>query len=128
MCGKKLIFETTLGRNIMGEKYFYLTEKIDSATGRFNGAVEGKLLIILDETSTFIGDHEKNNILKSFTTQEFMNIERKNTSLGLTEFFCSIDVSDYKCSVFDSKTLTNLKEMSKSVFEHSWTFLMEQVL
>ena len=45
--------------------------------GRFNSALEGKLFAILDETATFIGNHEVNNLLKSFATPLFINIERK---------------------------------------------------
>ena len=35
------------------------------------------MFVILDETNTFIGNHEVNNLLKSFATQVTINIERK---------------------------------------------------
>ena len=75
--GKNLMFETLFGRTILGDDYFTISEKLDLFLGRFNSALEGKLFAILDETSTFIGNHEVNNHLKSFATQLFINIERK---------------------------------------------------
>ena len=75
--GKNLMFETLLGRTILGDDYFTISEKLDLFLGRFNAALESKLFAILDETSTFIGNHEVNNLLKSFATQLFINIERK---------------------------------------------------
>ena len=75
--GKNLMFETLLGRTILGDDYFTISEKLDLFLGRFNSALEGKLFAILDETSTFIGNHEVNNLLKSFATQLFINIKRK---------------------------------------------------
>jgi hypothetical protein len=74
---KNLMFETLLGRTILGDDYFTISEKLDLFLGRFNSALEGKLFAILDETATFIGNHEVNNLLKSFATQLFINIERK---------------------------------------------------
>ena len=75
--GKNLIFEQLLGDMILGDEYSICTEKIDLAVGRFNSILESKTFLILDETSTFIGDHHVNNLLKSLATQKKINIERK---------------------------------------------------
>ena len=48
------MFETLLGRTILAEDYFTISEKIDLVLGRFNSALEGKLFAILNETSTCI--------------------------------------------------------------------------
>ena len=64
--GKNLMFETLLGTTILGNDYFTISEKLDLFLGRFNSALEGKLFAILDEASTFIGNHKVNNLLLTF--------------------------------------------------------------
>ena len=53
--------------------------------------------------------------------RDFDNFSLKGNFNSRTEYFNKLteygNVSNYKCSVFDSKALTNLKEMLKSVFE-----------
>ena len=188
--GKNLLFEQLLGDMILGDEYSVCTEKLDLAVGRFNSILENKTFLILDETSTFIGDHGVNNLLKSLATQKTINIEKKgmdsykvpsyinkmiftnneapiridesdrrynmydvnnkiisdfmsipdfirrdfndkkeyfskmaeyvsdnNTVLAVTRFFCSIDVRNYKPSLFKSTVKSELRDMSKTPFE-----------
>jgi hypothetical protein len=40
-----------VGKSIIGQKYFFDTEKIDLVFGRFNGLIENIILGIINETS-----------------------------------------------------------------------------
>ena len=39
------------GKNIIGEKYYFCTQEIDLVFGRFNSAIEDKILVVIDEAN-----------------------------------------------------------------------------
>ena len=71
------MFETLLGRANWDDDYFTVSEQLDLFVSIFNSALEGKLFAIGDETATFIGNHEVNNLLESFAPELFINIQHK---------------------------------------------------
>ena len=72
--GKGLILETIF--RIVGEKYIASPGTADQILGNFNGLMEGKLIVFLDEL-VWGGDKEREGALKRLVTQEYGSIERK---------------------------------------------------
>ncbi|MEK6264736.1 MAG: DUF5906 domain-containing protein [Clostridium sp.] len=66
-----------IGNDVIGSKYYISTNNFDHVTGRFNGIIEGKLLILNDETSNFGGAIASNAKFKGVVTEEWQSIERK---------------------------------------------------
>jgi Family of unknown function (DUF5906)/Primase C terminal 2 (PriCT-2) len=74
--GKGVFFDY-LGNKILGEQYYFTTEKVDTLFGKFNSVLENKILVVIDETSgkdTF----SLNENIKVAITRHTNNIERKN--------------------------------------------------
>ncbi len=63
--------------NILGTEYVTRTSKIDSLLGQFNGDVEKKMLVVLNEASGKDG-YEFKDKLKDFITQKSCVINKKN--------------------------------------------------
>ena len=73
--GKNVVLD--IFREIMGQRYFATCNNINQLTGDFNGFMEGKQMIVLDEL-TFGGDHKANNRLKNIITDDYQNVNKKN--------------------------------------------------
>ena len=73
--GKNLFWDW-VGKAIIGQKYFFDTEKIDLVFGRFNGLIENILLGIINETS---GKDTFNiiELIKGLITSDINMIEHK---------------------------------------------------
>jgi len=78
-CGKDT-FLNWFGNSILGKKYYVNTESIDSIFGRFNGLIQDKVLIVINETSgkdTF----QLSDKIKASITNELNTIEKKGYEL-----------------------------------------------
>lgn len=74
-CGKDT-FLNWFGNSILGKKYYVNTESIDLVFGRFNGLIQDKVLIVINETSgkdTF----QLSDKIKASITNEVNTIEKK---------------------------------------------------
>lgn len=74
-CGKDT-FLNWFGNAILGKKYYVNTESIDLIFGRFNGLIQDKVLIVINETSgkdTF----QLSDKIKASITNEVNTIEKK---------------------------------------------------
>ena len=61
---------------------FLIWDKIKTFVGKFNLAIEGKLLSIADECNVWIGDHGMNCLLKLLATQTTVLIKPKGLNLN----------------------------------------------
>lgn len=75
-CGKDVFFNW-FGNKILGSSYYYNTEKVDNLFGKFNCALENKILVIINETN---GKETGTicDIIKGAITAETNKIEHKN--------------------------------------------------
>ena len=77
-CGKDTIFNY-MGQNILGSKYYANEDKPELLFGRFNGMIENKLLIVINEASgkdTFkIDNNIKNAITRTSNTIEHKGLK-----------------------------------------------------
>ena len=72
----KDLFLNWFGNNILGSNYYYSTEKPELIFGKFNGVIENKILIVLNETSGKDTFQIIENI-KALITNEYNVIENK---------------------------------------------------
>ena len=75
--GKNTVFE--LMKSLMGVKYVHCDANIKNVSGDFNGLIEGKLLIMIDEVnqSEFLNYKEK---IKALSTTPVLTINKKGVS------------------------------------------------
>jgi hypothetical protein len=73
--GKDMLVDIIEG--ILGSEYVTRTSKIDSLLGQFNGDIEKKMLVVLNEASGKDG-YEFKDKLKDFITQKTCVINKKN--------------------------------------------------
>jgi hypothetical protein len=73
--GKDTFFNW-FGRSIIGSKYYFNEQKTELIFGRFNSAIENKLLIIIAETS-LKETKEITEAIKDMITREINSIEKK---------------------------------------------------
>jgi len=88
--GKNLFFEW-FGNKILGEKYFHVISNNKELYSDFNGIFEGKLLVLVEETSGK-DNHSNAGVLKSNTTKKKQVVNKK----GINQY----KVSDYTNWVF----------------------------
>ena len=62
---------------ILGRQYHATISNINQIVGDFNGFIEGKMFIVLDEL-IFGGDHKMNNRLKNIITETCQVVNKKN--------------------------------------------------
>ena len=71
---------------ILGRQYHATVSNINQIVGDFNGFVEGKMFIVLDEL-IFGGDHKMNNRLKNIITETYQVVNKKNKeAYGIDNF------------------------------------------
>lgn len=79
--GKTSFFEF-FGHNIIGKDMYSCLNDMKTVTGQFNSLITDKLLTVLDECNTFIGDHQLFNHMKTQITQELSRSEKKFKDAG----------------------------------------------
>ena len=98
---------------VMGKKYFAETCKMDKLTGRFNGAIENKLVGVLNEAAN-VGQaesHDNQERLKDMITNETVMIERK----GIDPYTIA-DRCNYICFSNNYFVIKASTEMRRFVF------------
>lgn len=77
--GKNILFYIFM-EHVIGSKLCLIVDDIDKITGRFNGALSEKLLIVLDEACNLNGSTESHKMeqkMKSITTNPKLVVEKK---------------------------------------------------
>lgn len=74
-CGKSSVLDL-IGK-IMGQSAFMSTSNTEHIFGQFNGMIEGKKLIVLEE-AFFAGDKKLVGMIKDFTTSDKTIVNKKN--------------------------------------------------
>ena len=124
-CGKDT-FLNWFGNSILGKKYYVNTESIDSIFGRFNGLIQDKVLIVINETSgkdTF----QLSDKIKASITNELNTIEKKgyelftNTNNNLLNYVYN-DINSYNLNKerligIDGTNMNFLSELSNDGFK-----------
>jgi len=72
----KTSFPTFFGKSIIGDRHYRSVGDLMRLTGKFNGAMEAKLLCIANEVS-WGGDHKASEILKSLVADGDQELEKK---------------------------------------------------
>lgn len=111
--GKSLVFEK--GLKPMAHPYCTVSARRDDIAGRFNSAMENRLIFVAEE-STFAGDHQTSSKLKSLISEGTLTVERKGlepeTCNNLVRFFfLSNDMHALKLEADDRRFL--VLEISK---------------
>jgi hypothetical protein len=76
-CGKNILIDF-IGKKVLGSELFYATSDLGKILGRFNSCIQGRKLILMNETGMSSGDwHKYNDHLKSLITEDYLKIERK---------------------------------------------------
>lgn len=73
----KNLYTNFFGGKILGNKYYVTLPRMSSATGRFNGVIENKLFVNLNEVE-LKDTIEHQGLLKAYITDETLPLERKN--------------------------------------------------
>ena len=76
-CGKNIIVDF-IGDKVLGPNLHFATSDLSKILGKFNSPLQGKKLIVMNETGMSSGDwHKFNDHLKSLITEGKVAIERK---------------------------------------------------
>jgi hypothetical protein len=75
--GKNMFWEW-IGKQVLGEKYFALSESLDVVTKQFNKGQEHLLLHVMDEIANYGGSFKSNDQLKTMITRSRITIEPKH--------------------------------------------------
>ncbi|CAJ0627398.1 2348_t:CDS:2, partial [Entrophospora sp. SA101] len=86
-CGKNIITDF-IGDKVLGPNLHYATSDLGKILGKFNSLIQGKKLVVMNETSMSSGEwHRFNGHLKSLITEGRVSIERKGLEpLRLNDF------------------------------------------
>ena len=101
--GKTTLVENLLKR-IMGLKYVYDTDDIDSIVGKFNSAIAGKFMVVLNE-ATGRDTNQVVDKIKNIITRTSVNIEYKGI-----DPFPSIDYCNYAFTTNNIKPIAITKD------------------
>jgi hypothetical protein len=85
--GKDILFDFLM--RVVGKKYCVKTERIESIVGNFNEQIEGRLLIIINETEPE-DSKSRDNQIKSLITATEMMIHQKNKDHKTIDNFARI--------------------------------------
>ncbi|RHZ80874.1 hypothetical protein Glove_131g88 [Diversispora epigaea] len=100
-CGKNIIVDF-IGDKVLGPNLYYATSDLGKILEKFNSLIQGKKLVVMNETSMSSGEwHRFNGHLKSLIMDRKMSIERK----GLD----SMDLKDYSAFMVTSNQDAPLK-------------------
>ncbi|RHZ84965.1 hypothetical protein Glove_74g167 [Diversispora epigaea] len=76
-CGKNIIVDF-IGDKVLGPNLYYATSDLGKILGKFNSLIQGKKLVVMNETSMSSGEwHRFNGHLKSLIVDPKVSIERK---------------------------------------------------
>ncbi|CAJ0642949.1 923_t:CDS:1 [Entrophospora sp. SA101] len=76
-CGKNIIIDF-IGDKVLGPKLYYATSDLGKILGKFNSLIQGKKLVVMNETGMASGEwHKFNEHLKALITEPKVSIERK---------------------------------------------------
>lgn len=111
--GKSLVFEK--GLVPMATPYATVSQRRDDISGRFNSAMENKLIFVAEETM-FSGDHQTSSKLKALIAGDHVQVERKGLEVEeyanfIRFFFLSNDLHTLKVEADDRRYL--ILEVSK---------------
>ncbi|RHZ76065.1 hypothetical protein Glove_207g24 [Diversispora epigaea] len=82
--GKNIITDF-IRKSLFGPELVFSTSDLGKILGKFNGCVQGRKLIIMNEAGMLTGEwHKSNDHLKSLITEDYITIEHK----GLEPFDC----------------------------------------
>lgn len=95
----KNLFLDWFGNNLIGEEYYLMISNNTDLYGAFNGMLEGKLLVVLEEASNK-DNHRFTDLLKAKITAETLLVNRK----GINQY----RVKDYTRFVFCSNNANPL--------------------
>ncbi|PKK57775.1 hypothetical protein RhiirC2_824985, partial [Rhizophagus irregularis] len=86
-CGKNIITDF-IGDKVLGPHLHFATSDLEKILGKFNSPLQGRKLIVLNETGMSSGDwHKFNSRLKDFITTGRVDVERKGLeTLRLRDF------------------------------------------
>ena len=101
--GKTTLVENLLKR-LMGLKYVYDTDDIDSIVGKFNSAIAGKFVVVLNE-ATGRDTNQVVDKIKNIITRTSVNIEYKGI-----DPFPSIDYCNYAFTTNNIKPISITKD------------------
>ena len=101
--GKTTLVENLLKR-LMGLKYVYDTDDIDSIVGKFNSAIAGKFMVVLNE-ATGRDTNQVVDKIKNIITRTSVNIEYKGI-----DPFPSIDYCNYAFTTNNIKPIAITKD------------------
>jgi len=101
--GKTTLVENLLKR-LMGLKYVYDTDDIDSIVGKFNSAIAGKFMVVLNE-ATGRDTNQVVDKIKNIITRTSVNIEYKGI-----DPFPSIDYCNYAFTTNNIKPISITKD------------------
>ena len=88
--GKNIVLDVI--RDIMGSDYYYSTSCLENLLGNFNAAIEGKILINLNEC-TWGGDKKKEGRLKELITENQITINQKNVKTYSIDNYANVVVT-----------------------------------
>lgn len=74
--GKNVILDF-IGNHVIGERYYYVLNKVDDLVGNFNAFLANRLLTVCDEMQNYGGTRQTNDVMKSLVTQKKLNMTRK---------------------------------------------------
>ncbi|CAJ0645993.1 4491_t:CDS:1 [Entrophospora sp. SA101] len=76
-CGKNIIIDF-IGDKVLGPNLYYATSDLGKILGKFNSLIQGKKLVVMNETGMASGEwHKFNEHLKALITEPKVSIERK---------------------------------------------------
>jgi hypothetical protein len=88
--GKNILFYILMD-HVLGSNLCLIVDDIEKVTGRFNGAIQGMLLTVLDEACNLNGSNESHKIeqkMKSITTNPKLVVEKKGKEVVTISNFC----------------------------------------
>jgi hypothetical protein len=74
-------------KDVIGQQYYGITEKLELICGKFNTSLDGKLLFVLNETNP-IDSRDRIENIKSLISAEEVAIEKKNKDPVYKANFC----------------------------------------
>jgi hypothetical protein len=89
--GKTCVIDR-IGNEIIGQHSYLLVDDIECITGKFNGCLKGRTLILLDECS-YAGHHAQTKRLKNLVTGKTLNVNEKNVNQFVMENYTSAILS-----------------------------------
>jgi hypothetical protein len=106
-CGKNAILDF-VGNRVIGPSMYLCTTSLEMVLGRFNGALENRKMVVLNEAEINKNWSTGNDKLKGLVTENRLPIENKSMEVRVANFFagifiCSNHVRAVKVEVGDRR-------------------------